>query len=264
MRGAIFYYSNTGNTRLVCQAIVKNIKTTGLELVNIAKDKNTDLKLFDVIGFAFPTDFWGVPKIMEDYISGVPQQAGKPLFIVNTFGATSGRSLLTAADNAGSKGFTVIAGYSMHVPENYIPMTAGGMGMEKAPDAGELKKFMSFISGLDSMIAGIKDSKPVKAAVLKAGFPASLLKSAPRTKAKEDMGDKFTDEKLCNLCGICVKACPYSAITIEKFPVFDMSKCFGCWSCYNLCPEKAVYTKKYRGKGHYSRPSIELQKKFLG
>jgi Fe-S-cluster-containing hydrogenase component 2 len=40
-----------------------------------------------------------------------------------------------------------------------------------------------------------------------------------------------------------------------------MSKCYGCWSCYNHCPKKAIYTRKFRGVGHYPKPNDLLKEK---
>ena len=75
------------------------------------------------------------------------------------------------------------------------------------------------------------------------------------------MGEKFVDKSLCSECGICEKVCPYGAVELNPTPVFDQNKCYGCWSCYNHCPEKAIYTKKLRGVGHYSEPNEQLRKK---
>ena len=75
------------------------------------------------------------------------------------------------------------------------------------------------------------------------------------------MGEKHVDEALCTECGICEKGCPYGAIHLDPKPVFNMHKCHGCWSCYNHCPEQAIYTKKFRGVGHYPRPIDALKEK---
>lgn len=75
------------------------------------------------------------------------------------------------------------------------------------------------------------------------------------------MGEKYVVEEFCTECGVCEKGCPYGAIWLDPKPVFNMDRCHGCWSCYNHCPERAIYTKKYRGAGHYPRPSDLLREK---
>jgi len=46
----------------------------------------------------------------------------------------------------------------------------------------------------------------------------------------------------CMSCGLCVKACPVTALTLERKqePVLDPRKCIGCCCCHEICPEKAV------------------------
>jgi heterodisulfide reductase subunit A len=49
------------------------------------------------------------------------------------------------------------------------------------------------------------------------------------------------DEEKCGLCGLCLKSCPYNAITIasEKINI-DKFKCKGCGTCVSVCPTNAI------------------------
>lgn len=93
------------------------------------------------------------------------------------------------------------------------------------------------------------------------GLFNSLLPVYARTKAREDMGQKYVDEALCTECGICARLCAYGAIELRPKPVVDIDRCYGCWGCYNRCPEKAIYTNKYRGVAHYPKPHESLREK---
>ena len=53
------------------------------------------------------------------------------------------------------------------------------------------------------------------------------------------------EKKPCKSCGICVKACPVSAITGEKGKpyVINQKTCISCGSCRNVCKFDAVITR---------------------
>lgn len=259
MKGLICYYSGTGNTELACQYISKKITEADFDLFNVVKDGKPEIEKYDIIGFATFADYWGVPFLMWQFLLQLADQ-GKPAFVFNTYGFISAKTLQHLSKLATHQGFRVVAGYSLHTPENYPPMIVRGKGMENAPNEKELNKFNQFLDNFDRIIAELKTGKEVKPKI-EIGFLNRLLPSLSRDRARKDMGEKFVDESLCKKCRICEKECPYEAIKLDPIPVFDMSKCRGCWSCYNHCPEKAIYTKKYLGVGHYPKPNEQLKEK---
>jgi dihydroorotate dehydrogenase (fumarate) len=48
------------------------------------------------------------------------------------------------------------------------------------------------------------------------------------------------NEDKCTKCELCVRVCPYFAITMEDKITFDHNKCFGCGLCITKCPTKAL------------------------
>lgn len=261
MKGIICYYSNSGNTKLACQYIKKNIKNINIDLFNIVKDGFPDLEKYDIIGFATFTDFFAPSYLVQTFVKKLSQQNNKFAFLFNTYGKISGKTLKILEKWVIEKDFKVIAGHSLHTPESYPPMIAGGRGYEQAPDEKEMNKFNNFIFKLDQLFNLLKEGKKIKKKKISISLLANLLPMFPRSIARKFMGEKYVDEMLCVECGTCERICPYKAIKLNPRPIFDMNKCYGCWTCYNHCPKKAIYTKKYRGVGHYLEPNVQLREK---
>ncbi len=216
------------------------------------------MKPFDVVGFATFTDFWGVPEKMIQFIQSIPQQQKKPAFVFTTFGMVALFSMRDLGREAAKQGFELIAGFTLHTPENYPPMICSRMAMEDSPHPKELATFKRVLEVLNQKFEKIKSGQSVPAINPGETFLLSLFSAPERTKARKSMGQQFVDQALCIKCGICKEGCPYHAIILEPFPKFDRTLCYGCWACFHHCPQKAIYTAKFRGRGHYPKPIGKL------
>jgi len=261
-RGVILYYSGSGNTRLACRYIAAHIPSIDLELVNMVSGRIPDLQGCAIVGFATFTDFLGAPQLVKTFVEKLPHQDNRPAFVFNTYGFINGKTLKDMAKLVTERGFKVVAGHSLHTPESYPPMIAGGRGNDQAPNDRELRTFKNFVAALATICNQISQNKEIAKRKISIGLLYYLLPEFSRTRSKHDMGTKYVDTELCKQCHTCEKLCPYKAIKLDPWPVFDMDKCYGCWSCYNHCPNKAIYTKKFRGIGHYPRPTDKLKEKF--
>lgn len=253
MKGILCYYSGTGNTRLACEKIARQLKSIDLTLYDITKGEPLDLKEYKIVGFASFADFGGPPQRMKTFVEQL-EPTTQYAFLFNTYGLFSGKTLPLLAQWVQKKGFTVLAGHSLHAPENFPPMISIGLKNEQAPNKKELSDFESYITTLDSMISAIKKKKPFQSEPIKIGFFSRLLPASPREKARQDMGAKFVDKALCVKCGKCKKVCPYHAIALSPYPEFDMEKCYGCWACYHHCPKQAIFTNKFKKRCYYPKP----------
>ncbi len=56
-----------------------------------------------------------------------------------------------------------------------------------------------------------------------------------------DTGFPEIDHEKCTLCGLCVKNCPYYALSIDdKKVIVDEESCFRCGLCESRCPVNAI------------------------
>ena len=57
------------------------------------------------------------------------------------------------------------------------------------------------------------------------------------------------DKETCKLCGKCVKACPFSAISQNGSIQVDMEKCMGCGICTGNCKFDAIHLVRAENRG---------------
>ena len=263
MKGIICYYSGSGNTKLACKYIQGKIQNADLKLHNIVNGDVPYFDEYDIAGFATFTDFGGVPRLFHSWFSQVDTQPDRPAFVFNTYGYISAHTLKSFAGIAGSRGFNVISGHSLHTLESYPPMRVKNKAYDDAPNPKELKRFDAFILRLDALLETIGSGASPENEKIKDGLIAIIFPQMKRTKAKKGFGMQDVNEALCTECGICQKLCPYEAVEMAPKPVFDHAKCCGCWACYNHCPEQAIYTEKFKREGQYPKPSAQLKEKLV-
>ena len=261
MRGLICYYSGSGNTKLACEAILAKTTVIDFELFDIVRDGVPGFDEYHLVGFAAWADFLNPPQRMKTFLESLPRQSHVPAFVFNTFGSFSAKTQATLDRWVRARGFHVVAGHSLHTPENYPPMINRGLGFKDSPNEKELAAFEAFVVRLDGL------AKLLAAGEIAPAHRIGLSRFMPafaRTHSRRSMGEKFVDEDACTECGVCRDRCPYGAIELTPKPMFDQAKCYGCWACYHHCPTQAIFTKKIRGVAQYARPNDALRRKLAG
>jgi ferredoxin len=198
---------------------------------------------------------------MIDFIKALPRQKGKAAFVFNTYGNYNGRTLVYLRKLAQRRGFRVLAGFALNTPENHPAVIKMGISNLDRPLPEHFTAFHQFAAALAELTAGLAQGVAVKPLPFKISFMDRFAPAAPRKMSAWLMGRKQADAALCTKCGLCAKNCAYGAIQLAPLPIFDQKKCYGCWACYNLCPTKAIYTRKFRGECHYPKPAAELKGK---
>jgi len=57
----------------------------------------------------------------------------------------------------------------------------------------------------------------------------------------------LVDDERCSGCTLCVKTCPYDAITMENgIAKVDDVRCRGCGTCSSVCLSNAIALRYYR------------------
>ena len=89
MNTTLYYFSGTGNSLVVARELKKNIMNS--KLIPIAKilKENKIIPDTEKVGFIFPLYFWGLPKIIEDFLKKIDLSNVKYIFCVTTSGSRS-------------------------------------------------------------------------------------------------------------------------------------------------------------------------------
>ncbi len=257
MKVLFYYYSNMGNTRAACDYIMRNLPEVEWTLHDITLKEQFQSDHFDVIGFATWSHFLTSPELFHRFVKSLPRSENKPAFVFNTFGNFNAGTLAHLCHCISGRGYRIIAADALHMPDTRPVMICMNNANTDAPGQEEMLTFNRFISNIGTLLSGDPSTAPEVTLQPSRRFALRL----PRWLGVWQMGPKFVDATACTRCGLCAAGCPYGAITMDDLPRFRESKCAACWRCYNRCPTQAIYTKKYRNRGHYPQPLPAVKEK---
>lgn len=238
----IFCFSGTGNSLYAARKIAAAINA---EVRNMRSFGQCD---DDVIGFVFPTYFWGLPKSVEIFLDNIRITDKKAyIFSVTTYGGFSNG--VNGAVNRKLKNQGLKLSYSAKVKmvENYLP------GF-KVNDSDELWKRSD--SALDAIALDLEKHVRRKPGAYTI-FNKIAQKAYPANKG--NCAENFTVNG-CKSCGMCERVCPNGNITLENGAPKFGERCDLCLGCLNTCPVDAInYGKSTRGKKRYKNRRISAE-----
>ena len=95
MKALVSYYSESGNTEKVAQAIYDAIGQAQKDIVSVKEVKDKALESYDVVFCGFPVHAHSVPGAMESFIKTIPK--GKKVAFFGTHGSFRGGELAVTA-----------------------------------------------------------------------------------------------------------------------------------------------------------------------
>lgn len=244
----IYCFSATGNSLYVAKQIGEAIGGQVLPM------KNGNINCVDeVIGFVFPTYYWGLPYQVERFISELTITSQNPyIFAVATYGGAV-KGICGAVEKLLiKKGQHLSYSKKLKAVENYIPSykVNDTQGMENKVNAQ-----------LKPIIEAVKSNQTIK--VESYTFINKIIyKFFP---AKEKNCDQyFTVSNQCNHCGTCSKVCPVENIIVEEAEIQFQHHCEHCLACIHACPQVAIEWKKGTvGKERFRNRHISLKELML-
>lgn len=233
----IHYFSGTGNTYHMVKTMEWNLKDKGyiVDLLNIEKSEDIELKDYDNHIFCYPIYGFGTPSIMLKYISSIKVNRDTNAVIICTSAGFEGQGLSHVNALLNNKGFKVI--YSDMVIFNY------NWTQLFNPQSKEIEEKMFEKADLRTkeIIEKIINNKSEYKKMNIFGLGLSwIIFTVFRNLARRVLGKTFIADKSCVNCGKCKSICPVKAINMsEGRPKWNWN-CESCQRCINICPKKSI------------------------
>lgn len=247
----IFYFSGTGNSKQIAKDLAHTIGSE--DIANLAAYPTEQPITAKRIGFVFPTYFWGIPNIIEAFISQLTIVGTPYIYAVATCGEVPGASLLQVSHLLQAKGLKLDAGFYIVMPENYI--LAFNVPSTKTQD----KLFNKAKQRIDAIAQYVKANKahslPVGRFIVDGLLGYTVNASARKAFPTKDKGFIVNDK--CIGCGKCEKVCPVHNITLSNNKPSWQHHCEFCLACIHHCPTKAIdWKNKTQKRGRYLNPHL--------
>ena len=255
MKSVIIYYTMTGNTKTIAEAIHRGMIESGeqCDLIRLQEAYATNLSEYDLIGVGSPIINQKELPNVTNFIEGMEGVDGKHAFAFNTHGASPCRYFARVVPALEQRGLTVI-GWKDWFCSAYYPVIPKPYLTDGHPDETDIREAEEF------------GREMVERSLRTYAGETGLIPEFPRGKEYDErynppelwpsrMPEIFAeygkvmaeaefkiDSERCNYpkCTHCINNCPVHNIGVsDNGPVFQKS-CAMCFLCEQTCPSGAI------------------------
>ena len=115
----ICYFSATGNSKYVAQRIAEAIGEESVSIEGLDVSKLNGEKVF---GLVTPVYYWTLPRIVSRFLEQVRLEKPEYVFLVVTYGTTTGACRANMAKILAKNGIELNAAYDIRMPDTWTPM----------------------------------------------------------------------------------------------------------------------------------------------
>ena len=243
----IYWFSATGNSRYAAQAIRAATGDMCVDLLPLLREGGAArVESEKPLVFVCPTNSWGMPRIVEDWISKAKFSGNRAAYFVLTCGAQIGAAPAQIQKLCARCGLEYRGTAAVPMPDNYL-MLFPSPTQEKIHES--LQKAVPLLERTAAVIAR-GETLPEEKAGLMGRLCSGPVRSMFYSFYVKDKN--FSVSSACVSCGLCARVCPLKNIVLRDGRPTWNGACTHCTACLNLCPAGAIeYGKKTVGKPRY-------------
>lgn len=243
MKGILYYFSGTGNTKWVGDKFKDSFYKQGIEidLVNIenVEEFKIDNYEFMILGTSIYAEL--EPKIVDDFIEKLPSNKNNMKTIVySTQAAKTASAVSILKGKLEKKGYKVVVECMFQMSNNYY----FGVGKKTEQDIFNIVKDNAY-KKVKEVVENFLKNKDTKVHLNYLRIAGAKLVVKAYIRLLPKMSKNLTSTEECIKCGLCLRNCPKGNITFENSGAVFHSKCMFCMRCIHLCPINAI---RYKGK----------------
>lgn len=246
----IYYFSGTGNSRMVASLLAKHLNDETSPMTSPTCGSDTE------VGLVFPVYAWGIPQVVEHFVEEHVVELlteACHFFVVMTCGDDMGyadKVLEKRLLRAGAR--MPDATFSVQMPNTYVCLPGFDVDTPQVVK-DKLSSMKNRIPDISIQIRNHERGKWLtrgampwlKTYVVRPLFNRLLLT------------DRYlhVTPRQCIGCGTCAKICPINNINMkDKVPQWT-GHCVGCLACFHQCPQHAIeFGRMTQSKGQYKLP----------
>lgn len=249
MRTIIYYFTGTGNSLYIALQLGKKLGNCQIKCMANKPPIQPVGGPEENIGFVFPVYYFGMPRIVKQFVEKLDICKETYCFSVVNYGGFKLDTLGLLNDALQKKGVDLAYGYGIKMPGNFI-VNYGPASLEKISkmiDIADIK--------IDEVAEAIakKEVRPIK----RLGTLISKWGNSSIYKNSEKFDEKFIATENCISCGLCSKVCPVRNITLEDKKPTWQHHCDKCMACIQWCPKEAIqYGQKTVKRKRYHNSNV--------
>jgi len=113
-RAIVIYFSQTGATRQVAEAIAWGLEAGGaaVNLADLLKTDPASVASYDVVGLGTPVFYYKEPPVVREFIAALPRAKRRPAFTFITHGGNPVNTLRRMQKQLAARGHVVVNSFS--------------------------------------------------------------------------------------------------------------------------------------------------------